>query len=247
VSRLDGKIAVVTGAARGMGLAHATAMCEAGAAVVLADVLDDEGEAAAASLRDAAADARFVHLDVREAGGWADVMDRTRGWFGRIDVLVNNAGVITTGGVLDESLEEWNRVIAINQTGVFLGMQHGIASMRDTGGGAIVNVSSVLGVRGAEDYVAYQASKAAVIAMTKSAAITHAREGIRVNAVCPGTIQTPMHDALPADANEEDLARTPMGRVGEPGEVSAAVVFLASDDASFVTGTAIHVDGGYLA
>jgi NAD(P)-dependent dehydrogenase (short-subunit alcohol dehydrogenase family) len=222
-------------------------MCEAGAAVVLADVLDEEGEAAASSLRDAAADARFVHLDVRKADAWADVVDRTRGWFGRVDVLVNNAGVITTAGVVDESLGDWNHVIAINQTGVFLGMQHGIASMRETGGGAIVNVSSVLGVRGAEDYVAYQASKAAVIAMTKSAAITHAREGIRVNAVCPGTIQTPMHDALPADANEEDLARTPMGRVGEPEEVSAAVVFLASDDASFVTGTAMHVDGGYLA
>jgi NAD(P)-dependent dehydrogenase (short-subunit alcohol dehydrogenase family) len=166
---------------------------------------------------------------------------------GRLDVLVNNAGVITTGGVVDEPLESWDRVIAINQTGVFLGMKHAIPAMRRAGGGAIVNIASVLGVRGASDYIAYQASKAAVLAMTRCAAITHAAEHIRVNAVCPGTIQTPMHDSLPADANDEDLERTPMQRVGEAEEVSAAVVFLVGDGASFVTGTALHVDGGYLA
>lgn len=247
MNRLQGKVAIVTGAATGMGLAHATAMCEEGASVVLTDVLDDEGEAAAAGLRDRGFQARFQHLDVRSSQEWESVVGEARGSLGQLDVLVNNAGVISEGGVVDEPLEAWDRVIAINQTGVFLGMKHAIRAMRETGGGCVVNVASVLAIRGASDYVAYQASKAAVLAMTRSAAITHAGEGIRVNAVCPGTIQTPMHDALPADANTEDLERTPMGRVGNPAEVSAAVVFLASAEASFVTGTAMHVDGGYLA
>jgi NAD(P)-dependent dehydrogenase (short-subunit alcohol dehydrogenase family) len=247
MNRLQGKVAIVTGAARGMGLSHATAMCEEGAAVVMADVLDDEGETAAARLRERGFQARFQHLDVRSSEEWERAVDEMRGSLGGVDVLVNNAGVISAGGVVAEPLEAWDRVIAINQTGVFLGMKHAIGAMRDAGGGCVVNVASVLGIRGASDYVAYQASKAAVLAMTRSAALTHAAEGIRVNAVCPGTIHTPMHDALPADANQEDLDRTPLGRVGNPEEVSAAVVFLASSEASFVTGTALHVDGGYLA
>ncbi len=230
-----------------MGLADATALAEAGASVVLADVLDAEGEGAAAELRDRGLAAAYAHLDVRNEAEWARVVADTEAASGRLTTLVNNAGVISEAGVVDESLETWERVIAINQTGVFLGMKHAIPAMRRGGGGVIVNVSSVLGVRGASDYVAYQASKAAVLAMTRSAAITHAGDGIRVNAVCPGTISTPMHDALPADANEEDLERTPMARVGESREVAAAVVFLASDEASFVTGSALHVDGGYLA
>ncbi|MBA3689885.1 MAG: SDR family oxidoreductase [Actinobacteria bacterium] len=247
MSGLQGAVALVTGGARGMGAAHAGALCEAGAAVIVADVLDEDGEATADELRSRGFDAEYARLDVRDPEAWARTIGEVETARGRFDVLVNNAGVISTGGAIEEPLETWDRVIAINQTGVFLGMKHAIPAMLRTGGGAIVNVSSVLGVRGASDYIAYQASKAAVIAMTRCAAITHAREGIRVNAVCPGTIQTPMHDGLPADANDEDLARTPMRRVGEPEEVSAAVVFLVGERASFVTGTTLHVDGGYLA
>ena len=247
MSGLEGRVALVSGAAQGMGAAHAAALAEAGAAVIVADVLDDLGEATAAALQDRGHDVRFASLDVRDPDAWASAVATAESAHGRLDVLVNNAGVITTGGVVDEPLESWERVIAINQTGVFLGMKHAIPAMRRAGGGTIVNIASVLGVRGASDYIAYQASKAAVLAMTRCAAITHAPDHIRVNAVCPGTIQTPMHDALPADANDEDLERTPMQRVGEAEEVSAAVVFLVGDGASFVTGTALHVDGGYLA
>jgi NAD(P)-dependent dehydrogenase (short-subunit alcohol dehydrogenase family) len=247
MTRLTGKVALVTGAARGMGLAHATALCEEGASVMLTDVLDGEGADAAAALGARGREARYGHLDVREARDWQRAVRETLDEFGRIDVLVNNAGVISEGDAVDEPEERWQLVIAVNQTGVFLGMKHVVPTMRETGGGSIVNISSVLGATGAKDYIAYQASKAAVLAMTKSAAITYATEGIRVNAICPGTVMTPMHEALPQDAVDEDLAATPMGRVGMPVEISAGVVFLASDQASFVTGSALHIDGGYLA
>jgi NAD(P)-dependent dehydrogenase (short-subunit alcohol dehydrogenase family) len=247
MTRLTGKVALVTGAARGMGLAHATALCEEGASVMLTDVLDGEGADAAAALGARGREARYGHLDVREARDWQRAVRETLDEFGRIDVLVNNAGVISEGDAVDEPEERWQLVIAVNQTGVFLGMKHVVPTMRETGGGSIVNISSVLGATGARDYIAYQASKAAVLAMTKSAAITYATEGIRVNAICPGTVMTPMHEALPQEAVDEDLAATPMGRVGMPVEISAGVVFLASDQASFVTGSALHIDGGYLA
>jgi NAD(P)-dependent dehydrogenase (short-subunit alcohol dehydrogenase family) len=247
MTRLAGKVALVTGAARGMGLSHATALCEEGASVMLTDVLDGEGADAAAALGARGREARYGHLDVREARDWQRAVGETLDEFGRIDVLVNNAGVISEGDAVDEPEERWQLVIAVNQTGVFLGMKHVVPTMRETGGGSIVNISSVLGATGAKDYIAYQASKAAVLAMTKSAAITYATEGIRVNAICPGTVMTPMHEALPQEAVDEDLAATPMGRVGMPVEISAGVVFLASDQASFVTGSALHIDGGYLA
>jgi NAD(P)-dependent dehydrogenase (short-subunit alcohol dehydrogenase family) len=247
MTRLAGKVALVTGAARGMGLSHATALCEEGASVMLTDVLDGEGADAAAALGARGREARYGHLDVREARDWQRAVRETLDEFGRIDVLVNNAGVISEGDAVDEPEERWQLVIAVNQTGVFLGMKHVVPTMRETGGGSIVNISSVLGATGAKDYIAYQASKAAVLAMTKSAAITYATEGIRVNAICPGTVMTPMHEALPQEAVDEDLAATPMGRVGMPVEISAGVVFLASDQASFVTGSALHIDGGYLA
>jgi NAD(P)-dependent dehydrogenase (short-subunit alcohol dehydrogenase family) len=247
MTRLTGKVALVTGAARGMGLSHATALCEEGASVMLTDVLDGEGADAAAALGARGWAARYGHLDVREARDWQRAVGETLDEFGRLDVLVNNAGVISEGDAVDEPEERWQLVIAVNQTGVFLGMKHVVPTMRETGGGSIVNISSVLGATGARDYIAYQASKAAVLAMTKSAAITYATEGIRVNAICPGTVMTPMHEALPQEAVDEDLAATPMGRVGMPVEISAGVVFLASDQASFVTGSALHIDGGYLA
>jgi NAD(P)-dependent dehydrogenase (short-subunit alcohol dehydrogenase family) len=169
------------------------------------------------------------------------------GRFGPLNVLVNNAGVISERGAEDEPEDAWHRVIAINQSGVFLGMKHVVPAMRRAGGGSIINISSTLGVVGAEDYIAYQASKGAIRQMTKSAALSYAKDGIRVNAVCPGWIDTPMTDALGADIREHDIAMTPLRRPGRPIEVSYAVVFLASDEASFITGADLVVDGGYVA
>jgi NAD(P)-dependent dehydrogenase (short-subunit alcohol dehydrogenase family) len=164
-----------------------------------------------------------------------------------LNVLVNNAGIITKGGAVDEDERRWQRVIAVNQTGVFLGMKHAVPAMRRAGGGSIVNIASTLGVVGAEDYIAYQASKGAVRQMTKSAALSYVGDGIRVNTICPGFITTPMTDALDEEIHEHDVRMTPLGRPGRPIEVSHAVVFLASDEASFITGAELYVDGGYLA
>jgi NAD(P)-dependent dehydrogenase (short-subunit alcohol dehydrogenase family) len=160
---------------------------------------------------------------------------------------VNNAGVIDEGGAVDEDLEAWHRVIAVNQTGMFLGMKHAVPAMRRAGGGSIVNVSSTLGVVGADDYIAYQASKGAVRQMTRSAALSYVRDGIRVNTICPGFIETPMTDELEDEIRDHDIGMTPMARAGKPIEVSYAVLYLASDESSFVTGSDLVVDGGYLA
>jgi NAD(P)-dependent dehydrogenase (short-subunit alcohol dehydrogenase family) len=245
--RLEGKVALISGGARGQGAAHARRFVEEGAAVVLGDVLDEEGEATAAELRDSGGRAEYAHLDVTRSQDWQAAVGFTEERFGLLNVLVNNAGIITEGGAVDEDEESWNRVIAVNQTGVFLGMKHAVPAMRRAGGGSIVNISSTLGVVGAEDYIAYQASKGAIRQMTKSAALSYVGDGIRVNTVCPGFITTPMTDALGQEIHEHDIGMTPMGRPGRPVEVSHAVVFLASDEASFVTGAELYVDGGYLA
>jgi NAD(P)-dependent dehydrogenase (short-subunit alcohol dehydrogenase family) len=245
--RLDGKVALISGAARGQGAAHARRCVEESAAVVLGDVLDDEGEAVARELRDAGGRAEYLHLDVSRSADWAAAVALAEERFGSLHVLVNNAGIISEGGAVDEDEETWHRVIAVNQTGVFLGMKHAVPAMRRAGGGSIVNISSTLGVVGAEDYIAYQASKGAVRQMTKSAALSYVGDGIRVNTVCPGFVRTPMTDALDEEVHRHDIGMTPMGRPGEPIEVSHAVLFLASDEASFVTGAELYVDGGYLA
>jgi NAD(P)-dependent dehydrogenase (short-subunit alcohol dehydrogenase family) len=217
------------------------------AAVVLGDVLDQEGEAAAHELREGGGRAEYLHLDVTRAEDWEAAVRIAEERFGLLNVLVNNAGIISKGGAVEEEERTWHRVIAVNQTGVFLGMKHAVPAMRRAGGGSIVNIASTLGVMGAENYIAYQASKGAVRQMTKSAALSYVGDGIRVNTICPGFITTPMTDALDEEIREHDTGMTPMGRPGRPIEVSHAVVFLASDEASFVTGAELYVDGGYLA
>jgi NAD(P)-dependent dehydrogenase (short-subunit alcohol dehydrogenase family) len=245
--RLDGKVALISGAARGQGAVHAELFASEGASVVLGDILEKEVRFVADEIRAGGGAADAILLDVTRPEDWVAAVELTEETFGRLDVLVNNAGVIDEGGAVDENLEAWQRVIAVNQTGMFLGMKHAVPAMRRTGGGSIINVSSTLGVVGADDYIAYQASKGAVRQMTRSAALSYVKDGIRVNTICPGFIETPMTDELEDEIRDHDIGMTPMGRAGKPIEVSYAVLFLASDESSFMTGSDLVVDGGYLA
>jgi cyclopentanol dehydrogenase len=245
--RLDGKVALISGAARGQGAVHAELFASEGASVVLGDILEKEVRFVADEIRAGGGAADAILLDVTRPEDWVAAVELAEETFGRLDVLVNNAGVIDEGGAVDEDLEAWQRVIAVNQTGMFLGMKHAVPAMRRAGGGSIINVSSTLGVVGADDYIAYQASKGAVRQMTRSAALSYAKDGIRVNTICPGFIETPMTDDLEDEIRDHDIGMTPMARAGKPIEVSYAVLFLASDESSFVTGSDLVVDGGYLA
>jgi 3alpha(or 20beta)-hydroxysteroid dehydrogenase len=240
VRRLEGRVAIVTGAARGQGASHAERLAREGAHVVGVDVLDEAGEETAERLRGDGLEVAYRRLDVTDPAGWQALVADCE----RLDVLVNNAGIIHVAPLVEESLEDWNRLLAVNATGTLLGMQAAIPAMRAAGGGSIVNVASIFGVTGSEGYVAYTASKAAIVAMTKTAALEHAADGIRVNAICPGGVSTPMNENEPEGGV---VPLTPLGRRAHVSEISGAVAYLASDDASFVTGTELVIDGGYLA
>ena len=237
--RLSGKTALITGGARGQGAAHARRLCEEGASVVFGDVLDELGERHAADLRADGHDARYVHLDVTDPRQW----DAAVGSCSRLDVLVNNAGIVRVAPIVDETDDGWLATMAVNATGVFYGMRAAIPALRRAGGGSIINIASIYGPVGAPGYVAYTASKGAVIAMTKVAALEHAQDGIRVNAICPGPVRSPMSE----QEGDASVDVTPLRHRAEPSEISAAVAFLASDDAVYVTGADLAVDGGYLA
>jgi cyclopentanol dehydrogenase len=245
--RLEGKVALVTGGARGQGAAEAELFCGEGASVVLADILDDVGEQKAEALRSAGHDAVYRHLDVSDQGQWESVVGETEAEQGKLDVLVNNAGIVNFGGVVECTDEEWSQALAVNQTGVFLGMRAAAARMRKAGAGSIVNTSSIFGVNAVRGYFAYQASKGAVVQMTRAAAVDLAPDGIRVNCVLPGLILTDMTKIEPEEAVAENIEMTPLGRGGEANEVAHGVLFLASDEASFVTGAVLPIDGGYTA
>jgi len=246
---LRGKVAIVTGAARGIGKATVRALAEAGATVVATDILDDEGEALARELSGNVGSVRYAHLDVTSEDDWQALVDRTAGDLERLDVLVNNAGIGTMADVEQETTEGWERTIAVNQESVWLGMRAAVPKMRAAGGGSIINVSSIFGaVGGFGGSVAYHASKGAVRLMTKNAAIRYATEGIRVNSVHPGFIDTPLvADLKGTDVERMIIDSTPMGRWGRPEEVGAVIAFLASDAASYMTGSEVYVDGGWTA
>jgi NAD(P)-dependent dehydrogenase (short-subunit alcohol dehydrogenase family) len=250
VNRLSGKVALISGAARGQGAAEARLFVSEGAHVVLADVLDAEGEQVATALNQAAESRRalYVHLDVTQADQWEAAVAQAEREFGRVDVLVNNAGVLSTSGVEDTTEAEWQRVIDVNQKGVWLGMKAAVPALRRAGGGAIVNISSIYGmIGGSGGATAYHASKGAVRLLTKTAAVQYAPARIRVNSVHPGLITTPMVAGASEAQLEAMAALHPMKRAGTAEEIAYGVLYLASDEASFVTGAELVIDGGYTA
>jgi NAD(P)-dependent dehydrogenase (short-subunit alcohol dehydrogenase family) len=248
--RLGGKVALISGGARGMGAVEARLFAAQGAKVVLGDVLEAEARVVETEIREAGGEAVAVRLDVRSEADWKNAVDTTVSRFGKLDVLVNNAGVGGPGRVETVTLEEWNRVMDINATGVFLGTRMVIPPMRRAGGGSIVNISSQLGLVGVDNSSPqYQASKGAVRLLTKATAIQYAKDRIRANSVHPGPIVTPMTEARRKDAEAYRLtvSRIPLGRYGEPEEVAYGVLYLASDESSFVTGAELVIDGGWTA
>lgn len=239
MEKLTGKVALVTGAAQGMGRATAELLAAEGAAVYGGDVaLPPESERT---------DVRFLRLDVADEGSWAEVVRRIADEEGRLDILVNNAGVIAYEPILETTLESWNRVMSVDLTGIFLGMRESIPLMRDSGGGSIVNFSSIWGLAAVSGAHAYHVAKGAIGNMSKNVAVTHATDGIRVNSIHPGHINTPLTERQDEAVSAVVIGKTALKRAGEASEVAKAVLFLASDDSSYVTGTEVVVDGGYLA
>jgi len=236
MGRVDNKVALITGGARGMGAADARMLVKEGAKVVIGDILDDEGQALADELGDTA---RYVHLDVSSADDWTAAVETALSSFGKLNVLVNNAGIVQVGPLKTLDVARWQKVLDVNLTGPMLGTKAVIGPMIEAGGGSIINVSSIEGLRGAAYVHSYVASKWGLRGLTKSSALELASSNIRVNSIHPGFIRTPMTEHLP-----EDMVQTPLGRPGTPDEVATFVVFLASDESSFSTGSEFVVDGG---
>jgi len=245
--RLENKVALISGGARGMGAAEARMFAREGAKVVIGDLLEAEGRQVEAEINELGGECVFVHLDVTQEAEWQQAVETAVARFGKLDILVNNAGIALRGVLEDTSSEDWDRVMAVNAKGVFLGTKAAIPEMRKVGGGSIVNISSMSGLVG-QSYIqpVYNASKGAVRIFTKSAAIQYAKEGIRVNSVHPGPIDTPMAGERLTNAELQRQAdeRSPMGRTAHPDEVAYGVLFLASDEASFMTGSELVIDGG---
>jgi 3alpha(or 20beta)-hydroxysteroid dehydrogenase len=237
--RLEGKVALISGGARGQGAAEARLFAAEGAKVLIGDILDDEGRATAKELGDAVA---YTHLDVTDEANWRAVVEEAEARFGPVSVLVNNAGVLSFGSLEKIELAEFERVMRINVTGVFLGMKTVAPSMERAGGGSIVNTSSTSGLTGLPFLGAYVASKWAVRGLTKTAAIDLGHKGIRVNSVHPGGIDTPMIAGTASDA--PFYKRLPVSRIGTADDVARAVLFLASDESSYTTGAELSIDGG---
>lgn len=243
--RLENKVAFISGGGRGMGEVMARLFVQEGAKVVIGDVLEAEGKQVEAAINETGGECIFVPLDVTDEAQWQQAVAATVARFGKLDILINNAGIYRTRRVEDTPSEEWDQVLAINGKGVFLGTKAAIPEMRKAGGGSIINLSSVAGLVGSADSAAYNASKGAVRIFTKSTAVQYAQEGIRANSIHPGTIETPMTADLLAGAGRQDrMNRTPLGRLGRAEDVAYGALYLASDEASFVTGSELVIDGG---
>ena len=250
--RLEGKVALITGAGSGIGKLTALTFAREGARVVVADVADDAGAGTAEEIRAGGGEAEYVHCDVSSPEEVEAMVAFTVGHFGRLDVMMNNAGIFHArdGSVIDTDEETWDRTIAINLKGVFLGSKYGVRAMLDSGGGSLINVASFVALMGvAVPQIAYTASKGGVLAMTREIAVEFARRGIRANALCPGPIETPLLAELLADpaARERRLVHIPIGRFGQGQEIANAALWLASDESSLMTGAALVVDGGITA
>ena len=246
--RLEGKVALISGGARGMGAEEALLFAQEGAKVVIGDVLEGEGRDVAAQIP--GGQAIFVRLDVTKEADWQRAVSMAEEVYKRLDILVNNAGVSAVGGIEDTTVEEWDRVMEVNAKGVFLGTKYAIPAMQRSGGGSIINISSQLGIVAMnESSPQYIASKGAVRLLTKSTALQYAEDGIRCNSVHPGPIVTPMTQGRRSDEAVQELmeSRIPLGRYGEAIDVAYGVLYLASDEASFVTGSELVIDGGWVA
>lgn len=260
MERVKGKVAIITGAAQGLGKADAVLLAKEGAKVVITDILEEIGRETAQEINASGGEAVFMKLDVSNESEWIEVVEKTMARFGRLNILVNNAGIIFFKKIKDTPLEMWHKLMSINLDGVFLGTKHVIGAMRQSGGGSIINISSVNGYITEPLSTAYSTSKGAIRLFTKASAIEFSKAGynynIRVNAILPGRIKTEKSEQIDRDMPKDDeeirglpsvsgLRGYPIGRIGEPIDVARGVLFLASDDSSFITGQELIIDGGW--
>ena len=248
--RLEGKVALISGGARGMGAAEARLFAREGAKVTIGDVLEEEGRRVEAEINETDGEALFVKLDVTRESDWQEAISATVARFGRLDILVNNAGIVASGVLEDTTSSQWDEIMEVNVKGAFLGSKASIPEMRKVGGGSIINISSISGNIGQDDVQpVYNASKGAVRILTKSTAVQYGKEGIRVNSVHPGMVDTPMIAGMMDDPEVAayELAQIPLGRIAAPEEIAYGALFLASDESSYVTGSELMIDGGYTA
>ncbi len=247
--RLEGKVALISGGARGMGAEEARIFAREGAKVVIGDISEDEGKAVEAQISEAGGQALFVRLDVTQESDWTSAVDQAVSRFGKLDVLVNNAGISSRAFTDDIGIDAWDKIMEVNSKGVFLGTRAAVPMMLEAGGGSIINISSIMGLVGsAGGHPAYNASKGAVRIFSKAMAVRHGKDNIRVNSVHPG-FMPPMASGIAYDQEQRrgSLEQTPLGREGRIEEVANAVLFLASDEASYITGAELAVDGGFTA
>ena len=247
--RLEGKVALISGGARGMGAEEARIFAREGAKVIIGDISEDEGKAVKAQIAEAGGQALFVRLDVTEESDWTNAVDQAVSRFGKLDILVNNAGISSRAFTDDTAIDAWDKIMEVNSKGVFLGTRAAVPKMLEAGGGSIINISSIMGLVGsAGGHPAYNASKGAVRIFSKAMAVRHGKDDIRVNSVHPGFMPL-MASGIAYDQEQRrgSLEQTPLGREGRIEEVANAVLFLASDEASYITGAELAVDGGFTA
>lgn len=244
--RLEGKVAIISGGARGMGAVEAKLFANEGAKIVVADILDEEGQKTVEEINELGGEATFVHLDVTDEDDWARAVLTAESMYSKVDILVNNAGIFHVASIEDTSLDSWDSQMDINAKGVFLGTKAVVSAMKKAGGGSIVNISSLAALVGGNNTSAYAASKAAVRIFTKSTAVEYSKDKIRANSVHPGIIETPMtsDNLKDPDFRRPRIENTPIQRIGTSEDVAYGVLFLASDESSYVTGAELVIDGG---